>query len=255
MAQSSADDCYTTLFCFSDDDISHENLSVRTEETSFSQCSSIELSFGGQSLRLDVESVVFDRKGNIHLDPDESIKLEDLSQIDTCSIPSANISLEIALAELDESGVHGSPSSSPPIPEFDQLQNLPYEIVERPRHDTFYSTDHSIWVLAHLQSMLDDAICALENNMPLVLHLRNRHRARWTETPFTTGSRGHRFRTYFSCYINQGCLTRVIEIIIEALNNNVIITKRYDSCQRLIRVIFIIAIPRFFGSRMLWIES
>lgn len=249
------DDCKRTFFCFSDNDISHDELSWRTEETSFTQCSSIELSFGRQPLQIDVESVVLDGIGHIHLDPDGSIKLEDLSQTDTYSMPSPDISLEITLAELEEYDMRGLSSlSPPPIPEFDQLQNLPYEIVERPRHEPFYSTDHSVWVLAHLQSMLDDAICALENNMPLVLHLRNRHRARWIETPFTTGPRGRRFRTSFSCHIDQGCLTRVIEIIIEALNNNIIITKRYNSCRRLIGGIFIIAIPRFFGSRMLWME-
>lgn len=136
---------------------------------------------------------------------DEYIKLEDLYDGEAASTQSSKNSLEF------------HPQQDCQIPEFDQLQNLPHIIVERPRYFELirYLTDRA-WVQEHLQCMLDDVGFSLECDIPIVLHLRNRSKANWTRKQFIPGPHGRRFR----------CLIRVIEIIMQSLANNDIITKR-----------------------------
>ena len=86
--------------------------------------------------------------------------------------------------------------------------------------------DSSAWVREHLQSMLENVSLALEHDMPVTLQLRNRHNANWTTKNYTPGPRGHHFRIRPDVSADIGCLVRVVEIIIQALMNNVIITKR-----------------------------
>jgi len=67
---------------------------------------------------------------------DDFIKLEDLYQdetLDSTDYSQDNIPLE-DLQESQSNSYSSIPSSSPSIPDFDQLQNLPHEIVERSRY-------------------------------------------------------------------------------------------------------------------------
>jgi hypothetical protein len=84
------------------------------------------------------------------------------------------------------------------------------------------------WVQEKLQAMLDNITLSLELDMPVSISLRNRDNSSWTTTEFIPGTRSHRFRTlrkYFT-YSDLGCLVRVIEVILEALRNENIVTKR-----------------------------
>jgi hypothetical protein len=63
--------------------------------------------------------------------PQDYFKLEDISN--ATEISESVDSLGIHLEDLQESPSDSSPASSSHIPDFDQLQNLPHEIVERSR--------------------------------------------------------------------------------------------------------------------------
>lgn len=67
---------------------------------------------------------------------DEFIKLEDLYDSNTTSTQST-----YASETLLESSPSPPPTSSPHIPDYDQLQNLPNEIVERPRFRFFFTSN------------------------------------------------------------------------------------------------------------------
>ena len=77
-----------------------------------------------------------DRKQEDDISSDEFIKLEDLYDSDTTSTQSTN-----TFETLLESSPSPSPTSSPQFPDYDQLQNLPNEIVERPRFLFFFTSN------------------------------------------------------------------------------------------------------------------
>jgi len=121
------------LFLITDDDgcVSFEEMSDTTHHSSPPPFDDLETSLidvdDSENTTLmdyfdEVHDIIYDSEYN-------SIKSEDLWEGD-CSSQSTDISL------FEPSNTSTQRNSSPPPqpPEFDQLQNLPHEIVERPRH-------------------------------------------------------------------------------------------------------------------------
>ena len=87
-------------------------------------------------LQTSSETVSEDEIEMNHLLHGQMIKLENIYHSNDLSTPSAEISEDSALDELQDSNQDTSGTTSPTgnyIQEFDRLQNLPYEIVERAR--------------------------------------------------------------------------------------------------------------------------
>jgi hypothetical protein len=89
------------------------------------------------------------------------------------------------------------------------------------------------WVQEQLGKMLEKVALSIENAIPVTLELRSRQTSNLHSTPFLPGVQGHRFRphTIWRGNLIAGCLVRVIEIVREALADNVIFTKRYPNEQ------------------------
>lgn len=175
----------------------------------------------------------------------EFIKAEDtFDDFDICTDPSTDTS-DITFEELSNPPSSPTSSPQPPTPttlaEHDQLHNLPYEIVHRPPYSYFLKVaEFRAWVKQHLQMMLEDVSLCHQLSFPLSLSLRNRHGERWTTSTFVNGPRGNRFRTPPYTFPDDswamagvgtdvGCLLRVIEILIDTLEQNIITTKRYPT--------------------------
>jgi DNA topoisomerase VI subunit A len=82
-------------------------------------------------------------------------------------------------------------------------------------------------VSQHLQSILDNVALSLELDIPATIQLRTRHNAQMTTLKDLPGHRHQRFRIPSAfTFGDVGCIIRVMEIIVETLVKDIIITKR-----------------------------
>jgi hypothetical protein len=120
------------LFLISDDDDCfsfNEEMSDAAQQSSTPPCNDVESSlFEVDDSEITILLDYFDYEDDILSDSEyNSIKSEDLWENDWSSQSTPN---------LEQSETSTQPDSPPPTtqpPEFDQLENLPHEIVERPR--------------------------------------------------------------------------------------------------------------------------
>lgn len=137
---------------------------------------------------------------------DELINLEELYSIST---PSSSLTLSIPHDPL-----------SPPIPEYNHLQNLPNEIVERPTSVPFHQqTNLRTWVAEQLQNMLDDVSLSLEHEMPISIPLRNRHNKKWSITQFIPGKQHRDSRRFRTPLLSSAVVSAVLLILLCRLFN------------------------------------
>jgi len=97
--------------------------------------------------------------------------------------------------------VQSSPSSQD-TGHFEDLANLPHEIVERSRQPPPRPIKRlvgSSWVREHLGNMLEGVVLSIKNNIPVSLQLRSRQTSSWNTMAFSPGAQGHRFRSPTLC--------------------------------------------------------
>jgi len=127
----------------------------------------------------------------------EPIKLEELFDLDDASTLAMDVPDETTELLREQTRPTQPPPNPPPQnPDFNCLENLPYEIVERPRYSVSILTS-STWVQEHLQSMLENITLSLELDIPVVINLRNWHNKNMTGRSFVPGSLGPQSH-YFS---------------------------------------------------------
>jgi hypothetical protein len=127
----------------------------------------------------------------------EPIKLEELFDLDDASTLAMDVPDETTELLREQTRPTQPPPNPPPQnPDFNCLENLPYEIVERPRYPLSILTS-STWVQEHLQSMLENITLSLELDIPVVINLRNWHNKNMTGRSFVPGSLGPQSH-YFS---------------------------------------------------------
>lgn len=127
----------------------------------------------------------------------EPIKLEELFDLDDPSTLAMDVPDETTELLMEQTRPTQHPPNPPPQnPDFNCLENLPYEIVERPRYSLSILTS-STWVQEHLLSMLENITLSLELDIPVVINLRNWHNKNMTGRSFVPGALGpqsHYFR-------------------------------------------------------------
>lgn len=161
------------------------------------------------------------REGDIS--SNEFIKLEDLYDSDITSTQSTN-----TFKTLLESSLSPSPTTSLQFPNYDQLQNLPNEIVERPRCLSFFTSkfvENGFKIISN--RCLTTSVAHLNMICPLKFTFVTDVTQIGLQDNSSLDLRLIDFVLIFSDLPNSGCMVRVIEIIMEALASDVIITKRY----------------------------